>query len=553
MRFLIILLLSVIVPVSLYPQDKYEIRAVWLTTLGGMDWPAKKAVSETGISAQKKELTDQLDALKSANFNTVLFQVRQRGSVVYPSSIEPFSECLTGHAGQDPQYDPLKFAIEECHKRGLELHAWIVCIPVGDKRQSLQYKDKSVLRKHPGLCKLFNGRWYLDPGNPGTADYLSRIAVEIVSNYDVDGIHLDYIRYPEQGKNFPDRDTYRKYGHNQEIGQWRRDNITRIVRRIYSDVKSLKPWVKVSSSPIGKYNDTNRYSSYGWTAYGTVYQDAQKWLEDGIHDMLFPMMYYQGNQFYPFALDWEENKHGRWVVPGLGIYRLHPKMGDWTLGEAVRQIYFTRGVGLDGQAYFRSKFLLDDTKGLLHELESRFYTYPSVVPPMTWIDSIPPSPPSATMLDSDGKSIHLKWNPSEDNTKCNVYYRIYASNVYPVNTGQVQNLIVTRTDKCQYTYTPEFPCRERIYWAVTAVDRFGNESTPSCFNRKGEDEPGIFMDELPEIPEGYTLIVSDVTGIEILRTQNPRADLPCIPRTGILKLSLLAPDGGVTSLGITIR
>lgn len=552
-RFLVTLLFSVIIPVMLYPQGKYEIRAVWLTTLGGMDWPARKAVSETGIAAQKKELADQLDVLKSANFNTVIFQVRQRGSVIYPSSIEPFSECLTGHAGRDPKYDPLKFAIEECHKRGLEFHAWIVCIPIGNKRQVDMQKSRCVVKKHPELCKLFNGTYYLDPGNPGTADYLCRMVREIVSNYDVDGIHLDYIRYPEQGKNFPDRDTYRRYGNRQEIGQWRRDNITRIVRSIYAEVKSLKPWVKVSSSPIGKYNDTDRYSSYGWNAYEAVYQDAQKWLEEGINDMIFPMMYYKKNQFYPFALDWQENKGDRWVVPGLGIYFLDPEIGDWTMDEVIRQIYFTRGIGLDGQAYFRNRFLMDNTKGLLDELKSRFYALPAVVPPMTWIDSTAPSTPSPAGIDYDGKSTCLKWDPAEDNDGSSVYYRIYASNIYPVDIEQPQNMIVTRTDKCQYTYTPEYPWNQRTYWAVTAVDRFGNESLPSSFNRKGENELNIYGEDIPEIPEGCTLIVTDVTGTEILRTQNPRIDLCRISCTGIFKLNILSTDGTVTPLGMIVR
>ena len=347
MRILLIGLLFISSLLSLQAQPKEEIRATWLTTLGGMDWPTRKANSTKGIEAQKNELIRQLDALKAANFNTVLFQTRLRGDVIYPSAIETFAESLTGHTGKNPGYDPLQFAIEECHKRGLELHAWLVCIPIGNKRQVTLLGKNCVVKKQPALCKQFNGSWYLDPGNPGTADYLSRIAKEITSRYDIDGIHLDYIRYPEQGEKFPDKDTYRKYGKKQELKQWRRDNITRIVARIYAEVKQLKPWVKVSSSPIGKFNDTRRYSSFGWNAYSTVYQDAQKWLNDGIQDALFPMMYFQGNHFYPFALDWKENKNERWIVPGLGIYFLHPKEQNWKVDEIIRQIYFSRRIGLD--------------------------------------------------------------------------------------------------------------------------------------------------------------------------------------------------------------
>ena len=170
MRILLIGLLFINSLVSLQAQPKEEIRATWLTTLGGMDWPTRKANSAKGIEAQKNELIRQLDALKAANFNTVLFQTRLRGDVIYPSAIETFAESLTGHTGKNPGYDPLQFAIEECHKRGLELHAWLVCIPIGNKRQVTLLGKNCVVKKQPALCKQFNGSWYLDPGNPGTAD-----------------------------------------------------------------------------------------------------------------------------------------------------------------------------------------------------------------------------------------------------------------------------------------------------------------------------------------------------------------------------------------------
>ena len=365
---------------------KHEIRATWLTTLGGMDWPSAKATSASGIQKQKEELCRILDELQQAHFNTVLFQTRLRGDVVYPSAFEPFAESLTGTEGRNPGYDPLRFAIEECHKRGMELHAWIVAIPIGNARQVRTLGRNALNRKHPSLCKQFKGSWYLDPGNPAVDDYLASIVREIVSGYDVDGIHLDYIRYPEQGERFPDQATYRKYGKRQALKQWRRNNITRIVRRIYTETKRLKPWVKVSSSPIGKYRDTGRYSSQGWNAYEEVYQDAQQWLREGIHDALFPMMYFQGNHFYPFALDWEENKNGRWIIPGLGIYFLHPSELNWKLDEVVRQIYFIRTIGLDGQAYFRTRFLLDNTKGIFNELKQHFYR-PQAPPLRFWTEA----------------------------------------------------------------------------------------------------------------------------------------------------------------------
>lgn len=478
-----IFLIGFFTPGLTYSQPKYEIRATWLTTLGGLDWPSQKATSTKGIERQKQELCEILDALKRANFNTVLLQTRLRGDVIYPSAIEPFTESLTGHEGGNPNYDPLKFAIEECHRRGMELHAWIVTIPIGNTRQVNLLGKKSITKKQPSICKLYQGTWYLDPGNPQTDNYLASIVHEIVSRYDIDGIHLDYIRYPERAKDFPDQSTYRKYGKKRNLEQWRRDNITRIVRRIYTETKSLKPWVKVSSSPVGKYNDTRRYPSRGWNAYEVVYQDARLWLKEGIHDALFPMMYFQGNHFYPFALDWQENKNGRWIVPGLGIYFLHPQEQNWQLDEVIRQIHFLRNIHMDGQAYFRNRFLLNNTKGLLDELKEYFYTQPAVVPPMTWVDSIAPSAPTKPYFMPLTKGVKLSWSASSDNLPAPVYYRVYASNTYPVDITQPSNLIEVRTDSTSYIFYPEVPWEERIYWAVTAVDRCGNESSPLEMNQ----------------------------------------------------------------------
>ncbi|WP_300725295.1 family 10 glycosylhydrolase [uncultured Bacteroides sp.] len=474
--FILFFILGLLIAPVSNAQPKYEIRATWVTTLGGLDWPSRKAMSPSSVERQKKEFCELLDRLKQAHFNTVLFQTRVRGDVVYPSVFEPFTESLTGHEGKNPGYDPLRFAIDECHKRGMELHAWIVTIPIGNMRQIKIMGKSSIVKKRPSICKKYKDTWYLDPGNPGTDEYLTSIVKEIVSNYDVDGVHFDYIRYPEHSEKFPDQNTFRKYGKGQDIAQWRRDNITRIARRLYSETKKLKPWVKVSSSPVGKYNDTGRYTSRGWNAYTVVYQDAQKWLEEGIQDALFPMMYFQGNNFYPFALDWKENSNGRWIIPGLGIYFLHPEQMDWNLDEIVRQIYFIRESGLNGQAYFRNKFLLDNTKGLLDQLSEQFYTAPAVVPPMTWIDSIAPSVPSNPTFSPLEKGVNLSWMPSTDNQQAPVYYRIYASNTYPVDTENPKNIIETRVNENRYTFTPQYPWDERIYWVVTAVDRCGNES-----------------------------------------------------------------------------
>ena len=304
---------------------KHEVRAVWLTTIGGIDWPHTYSQSPYSAKKQQQELCQILDRLQQAKINTVLIQTRIRGTMIYPSDYEPWDGCLSGFPGKTPGYDALQFAIDECHKRGMELHAWVVTIPVG-KWEALGCK--SLRKKFPGLIRKIGADGYMNPEDSRTSDYLAGICREITHRYNVDGIHLDYIRYPETWKIKVSRDQGRNY-------------ITRIVEKIHNAVKSEKPWVKMSCSPVGKYDDLSRYWSHGWNANTKVCQDAQGWLRDGLMDELFPMMYFRGENFYPFAIDWQEQSHGKIVVPGLGIYFLDPKEGKWKIDDVTPEMYLT--------------------------------------------------------------------------------------------------------------------------------------------------------------------------------------------------------------------
>lgn len=459
------------VPVLWQAAPKHELRAVWVTTLNGLDWPRTRATSHFTRQLQQQELCQLLDQLKAANINTVLLQTRVRGSVIYPSKIEPWDICLTGQYGTDPGYDPLAFAIDEAHKRGLELHAWVVTIPCFKIAVAKQMGNLTVLRCHPELCVRHGDQYYLDPGLPGTADYLSEVCKEIVQNYDVDGIHFDYIRYPENASSFADAKTYKRYAvGGQSKAQWRRDNITRIVRRIYNETHAAKPWVKVSSSPVGKYADLPRYSSRGWNARDAVHQDAIGWLRAGIHDILFPMMYFDGNHFYPFAADWQEQTAGRQVAPGLGIYFLHPQEKNWPLSAIKRQLYYLRHVGTAGQCYFRSKFLTDNVKGLYSFLRDDFYAYPALVPSCPWLGDETPLAPSnvRTTVVSDAVE-EITWDVAP-----NMRYNVYASRQWPVDVSLAENLLASSLYGSSYRYD-RFEALG-LYFAVTAMDRFGNES-----------------------------------------------------------------------------
>ncbi len=446
---------------------KYEVRAVWLTTIGGLDWPHSYSQSSLSAKKQQQELCDILDSLKKANINTVILQTRIRGTVIYPSSIEPYDGCLSGIPGQSPGYDALRFAIDECHKRGMELHAWVVAIPVG-KWNFLGCKN---LRKRYGrMIRNIEDEGYMNPEDPATAEHIADVCAEITRNYDIDGIHLDYIRYPETWKIRVSLDKGRDY-------------ITRIVSKVHDAVKAIKPWVKMSCSPIGKHDDLSRYWSHGWNAKTTVCQDAQSWLRNGLMDALFPMMYFQGEQFFPFAIDWKEQSYGKIIAPGLGIYFLDKTQKDWSLDIISREMYVLRQYNM-GHAYFRSKFFTDNTKGVFSFACNEFDRYPSLVPAMKWTSKVLPQAPTTMNIKHYTDRDVLSWNGARDFSGTSVYdskvidlfYNVYASESYPVDIDNVSNLIAVRTPSTNIIVPAS--SGQSLNYAITAIDRYGNESSP---------------------------------------------------------------------------
>ncbi|MBO6192150.1 MAG: family 10 glycosylhydrolase [Prevotella sp.] len=453
-RFLYIFFL--ICFLSAAAQPKYEVRAVWLTTLGGLDWPKSYAHDGMGIQRQQEDLCRILDQLQAINVNTVLFQTRVRATTAYPSELEPWEGSLSGVPGKTPGWDPLQFAIDECHRRGMELHAWVVAIPIG-KWNTIGCK---TMRKwYPSLVKRIGDEGYMNPEAYGTADYIANICEEITTRYDIDGIHLDYIRYPETWKG-------RKY----------HENITRIVRSVNHRVKRHKPWVKMSCSPIGKYGNLSRYRSGGWDAYNRVAQDAQGWLREGLMDQLYPMMYFSGNNFYPFAIDWQEQSYGRTIVSGLGTYMLHPYERNWPLSEVKRQLSVTRELGI-GHCHFRTKFLLDNVKGV-YDLMRQTDRHPALIPPMTWAQRIAPSAPTRLNVERTAGGDNLSWSGAQDCSNGSyLLYNIYASTEEPVDISRAENLIATRRTATTLSIRRKAD-KPMLHYAVTALDRYGNESQP---------------------------------------------------------------------------
>ncbi len=450
-------------------QPATEVRAVWLTSSWGLDWPTQGISAE----AQKKELTDILDELERLKFNVVLFQARSRGSVFYKSAYEPESPYYTHARG----FDPLAFAIEECHKRGLECHAWFVVFPAQRETKKLTAAQKAKKAKnYPSYYKLVDDvQWYIDPGNPAGRQYIVSMVDELVGKYDIDGIHFDYIRYSDKASAFPDQDTYRKYSKGTPLKEWRRQNINTLVSDIYTTVKSRKKWVQVSSSPLGKYRELPGVMRHtGWTAYETVHQDAGQWIKSGTHDLLFPMMYHKKDIFVPSLADWEEQSGERIIVPGLGLFMMQPKEHNWSLGTIKEMMDYVRENGKSGLAYFRTKDIIDNTKGVRDVIED-MYTYPAKLPPLTWLEDTTPEVPQELEVYKDERGyLNIRWERPEGDDRT---YTVYFSNQDIVDVNDASCILRTRIDGDSLTFL--CPVGEfGLYYSVTATDRYHNESEP---------------------------------------------------------------------------
>ena len=387
-------------------SPKHEIRAVWLTTIQGLDWPHSHSASR-----QKQELISILDQLQRANINTILFQTRVRATTVFPHDSEPWDACLTGQTGRSPGYDVLQFCIDECHKRGMECHAWIVTIPVGKWNTD---GCKLMRQRFPKLIVKSGEEGYMNPEMPQTGDYIARFCREVTRRYDIDGIHL------------------------------------------------------------GKYDDLARFRSGGWNANTAVCQDAQGWLRDGLMDALFPMMYFQGNNFYPFAVDWQEHSYGRQVAAGLAVYMLHPKERNWSLDVISREMNVLRNLNM-GITFFRSKFLTDNIKGI-YSFTKDFNRTPALIPPTSQTGKRAPSAVTTLRVTRGKTTDKLVWQGARDNSGADyLLYNIYASESWPVDTKNPENLIASRLRAQQLTV----PHKGRgLHYAVTASDRYNQESTP---------------------------------------------------------------------------
>jgi uncharacterized lipoprotein YddW (UPF0748 family) len=273
------------------PPPPREFRGTWIATVSNIDWPSKPGLS---TDAQKSELIQLLDRAKNLKLNAVILQVRPACDAFYVSTIEPWSEYLTGRQGlaPDPGYDPLEFAVAAAHSRGLELHAWFNPFRAGHPSAKSPASSNHVSRRYPKLVKKYGSYLWLDPGEQVAQDYSTTVILDVVKRYDIDGVHLDDYFYPYQVANakgglidFPDDASWDRYqaAHGTlERNDWRRENVNRFIRNLYIRIKKEKRWVKFGISPFGIWRPGNPPKIAGLDAYDHLYADSRKWILNGL-------------------------------------------------------------------------------------------------------------------------------------------------------------------------------------------------------------------------------------------------------------------------------
>ncbi|MBE0642790.1 MAG: family 10 glycosylhydrolase [Bacteroidetes bacterium] len=455
--FSALLLAAVAVPrhSAIAQNARREVRGVWLTTLLGLDWPA--ASLRGNVDAQKQALREILDDLQQRHYNTVFFQVRSRGNAMYRSAYEPWASELTGTLGRDPGWDPLAFAIEECHARGLQLHAWFNVCRVWSKGEPPASTPAHIARLHPEWVQRFGDDLWIDAGIPAARAYTVQVAEDMVRNYAVDGLHFDYVRYPDRG--FKDDDTYHRHGSGKPIDDWRRDNISAFVRDAYQRCTAVRPALQVGSAPIGIYQ--NLPTAKGWEGRNAIYQDSRRWLREGYHDYVVPQIYWglkrRGSNidFEALVDDWKANASGRQVYAGVAAYKdnVQPWLAD--------HVDATRDHGADGVVFFR----YEHVKG--NAMAGRFDRL-SIPPAMTWRDPLRPNPPMH-LRDENGS---LAWDApvTASDGDAASWYAVYRRSA---TEAEDQLAALLPASRLQWPL-PSGSTADNF--AVTALDAFWNES-----------------------------------------------------------------------------
>lgn len=429
-------------------------------------------------SQQKAELTHLLDKLHQLNFNAIVLQVRAAGDAFYNSSIEPWSYYLTGTQGKPPSpyYDPLTFAVSEAHRRNIEVHAWFNPYRARAGSTSISgLAQNHVAHVFPQYVYRYGENLWMDPGASVIRDHVLKVFMDVVTRYDIDGIHIDdyFYPYPVPHTDFPDSKTYGTYqssGGTLGLSEWRRENINSLIQTLSTNIKAIKPHVKFGISPFGIWQPGHPNGIVGFNAYSHLYADARKWFQEGWLDYLTPQLYWEIDppvQSYPALLNWwlDQNTHGRHVYTGNFASAIITK--HWSNTEIERQVEVSRSLADRdslGNVHFSAKMFVKNTHGISDLFKSGIYKSPVLPPAMTWLTY--PSPPTPSNVKTHGRVV--SWNTdSSGHARSWAIFQIIAD---------VYNLVaVLQKDSASYTLV------DIGHYALVSVNRIGIQSKEISF------------------------------------------------------------------------
>lgn len=367
---------------SIQKKDKNEknkeMRGVWIASVLNLDWPSKKGLSPQN---QREEYIRILENIKKWKMNAVFVQIKPLGDAFYESKYSPWSEYLTGTQGKSPNYDPLKFMIEEAHKRGIEFHGWFNPYRLTMSGGLEKLSDNNIGKINPQWTISYGGKLYLNPGIPEVNDYVIDSIMEVVKNYNIDGVHMDDYFYPYKikGEIYDDANQYKKYGKNfSNVDNWRRNNINKLIEKLHYEIKREKKDVSFGISPFGVWRniktDPVRGSNTraGVQNYDDLYADILFWMENNWIDYVAPQIYwYQGFKLaeYNTLVDWWV-KYAKKTKTDLYIGQAAYKIKDWNNeNEIINQINYNRKYDeVKGSIFFRYKSLLENPKNVINKL-----------------------------------------------------------------------------------------------------------------------------------------------------------------------------------------
>lgn len=471
-------------------HPKRELRSAWITTFTNLDWPSKRGLSS---KEQKNEFLKIVNDFEENSINAVIGQVRASSDAFYKSELSPWSEWLTGKQGKAPDngFDPLQFMVDECHSRNMEFHAWFNPFRAVSHVKFSSVADDHITKKQPEWFFQYGNTVYYNPGIPEVRSYICEIVREVVLNYDIDGVHFDDYFYPYSidGEVIPDEEQFKKYNRGcQNIHDWRRDNINLLIQEVSKTIKAEKAHVKFGVSPLAiwrnkKQDPLGSYTNSGQSSYDNLYCDTKLWIEESWVDYMAPQLYWSTtNQYanYNHLINWWTNhNYDRHLYVGHAIYKLNRKeRRSFGTDELVKQVDISRRKGkVHGSIYFRAKAFVNNHQNFQKTISESIYKYPSLVPAMTWIDSIAPASPNKLKVKVKEEQVSLKWKAPKfetpsDSAAYYVVYRFEEGEEINLNFASKIISIQKTTNLIDSTANPQ----QCYQYVVTAVDRLHNES-----------------------------------------------------------------------------